>query len=110
MGEESEEIPSFSKERFFKNIEENLSIIGTYYQGVLLNDLNPKGDSKTKTKFKKILDKLDSRMIFYRFYLQPTILKLREKGYEKKRIDFTPTYLDDEYGTPLYFLVIAKKI
>ena len=63
--------------------------------------------SSLKIILKKILNVLDSRMIFYKLYLQPTVLKLREKKYKENIIDFTPKIIDNKQ-TGLYFLIIAK--
>ena len=46
-------------------------------------------------------------MIFYKLYLQPTVLKLREKKYKENIIDFTPKIIDNKQ-TGLYFLIIVK--
>lgn len=97
---------SFTKQKLLKIIKSNFTIINEYYQGnISKNKKNNQGS--VRVLLKKILDKFDKKMIFYKLYLQPKVIEQREKNYEKNRIDFTPKIIDNSH-TELYFLIIAK--
>jgi|APSaa5957512535_1039671.scaffolds.fasta_scaffold16905_3 hypothetical protein len=103
---DSEEEVNFEKQKLLKIIKSNFTIIDEYYQGNI-SENKKFNQSSIKVSLKKILDKFDKRMIFYKLYLQPKVTKQREKNYEKNRIDFTPKILDSDQ-TGLYFLIIVK--
>ena len=95
------------------NTQEKDTNVSSFIEGldtIFSKNIGQNGNqSSLKIILKRILNVLDNRKIFYKLYLQPTVIKLREKKYGENIIDFTPKIIDNKQ-TGLYFLIIAKKI
>lgn len=107
------EVSGFSREKIIKIIESVFPISDKFSQGDISEDrlgnmVFEGGFYNMKKLAKKIFDKFDRKTVFYKSYLQSSALRLREKKYEKMRIDFKPIPLKKEHN-PLYFLIICKK-
>jgi len=103
----------YSREELLKLIKPEFSKIEEFSQGLILHDTDKLGvldsiKSKLKTGTRTILNNVDQKQNFYKLYLQPSILKQREKRLAAKRIDFKPIHLEEDQNS-LYYLFICKK-